>query len=65
MKTQTEHSHLLKDQLPAAMSVKVEGQTAEITVDDCERMAALGYIDGDCNEIAGGPVSTGASPEAQ
>ena len=64
-KTQTELSNLLKDQLQAAMSVKVEGQTAEITVDDCERMAALGYIDGDCNEIAGGPVSTGASPEAQ
>ena len=30
-----------------------------------KRMAALGYIDGDCNEIAGGPVSTGAvSPES-
>jgi hypothetical protein len=46
------------------MAVKVEAQTAEITADDCERMRALGYIEGDCNELTGGgPVSTGASPD--
>ena len=64
-KTQTELSVLLKEQLQSAMNVKVEAQTAEITADDCERMRALGYIDGDCSEMTGGPVSTGASPEAQ
>ena len=64
-KRQTELSGLLKDQLQSAMSVKIEAQTAEITADDCERMRALGYIDGDCSEMSGGPVSTGASPEAQ
>jgi arylsulfatase A-like enzyme len=63
-KVQSELSGLLKSQLEAAMAVKVEAQTAEITADDCERMRALGYIEGDCNELTGGgPVSTGASPD--
>jgi hypothetical protein len=63
---QSELSELLKSQLEAAMTGKVEAQTAEITADDCERMRALGYIDGDCGELTGsGPVSTGASPEGQ
>jgi len=64
-KRQTELSTLLKGELQSAMSVKVEAQTAEISADDCERMRALGYIDGDCSVLTGGPVSTGASPAEQ
>ena len=64
-RVQTQMSSLLRDELAAAMSVKNESQQAEISADDCERMRALGYIDGDCSEMSGGPVSTGASPEAQ
>ena len=62
---QTTMSALLRSELEAALSVKVEAQQAEISADDCERMRALGYIEGDCSELSGGPVSTGASPEAQ
>ena len=64
-RVQATMSELLRDQLQAAMSVKVEAQQAEITADDCERMRALGYIEGDCSELSEGPVSTGASPEGQ
>jgi len=64
-RVQSTMSELLRDQLQAAMSVKVEAQQAEITADDCERMRALGYIEGDCSELSEGPVSTGASPEGQ
>jgi arylsulfatase A-like enzyme len=64
-RVQAQMSSLLRDELAAAMSVKIEAQQAEISADDCERMRALGYIDGDCSEMSGGPVSTGASPEAQ
>ena len=61
---QADLSSALRAELEAAMAVKVESQTAEITADDCERMRALGYIEGDCDELTGGgPVSTGASPE--
>lgn len=62
-RVQAAMSELLRDQLQAAMSVGVEAQTAEITADDCERMRALGYIEGDCSDLSEGPVSTGASPE--
>ena len=63
-KIQSDMSGLLRSELEAALAVKVESQTAEITADDCERMRALGYIEGDCDELTGnGPVSTGASPE--
>jgi len=63
-KVQADLSAMLRAELTAAMSVKVESQTAEISADDCERMRALGYIDGDCDELTGnGPVSTGASPD--
>lgn len=63
---QSQLSALLRGQLEAAMTGKVEAQTADITLEDCERMRSLGYIDGDCSELAGsGPVSTGASPEGQ
>lgn len=63
-KVQSDMSGLLRSELEAALAVKVESQTAEITADDCERMRALGYIEGDCDELTGnGPVSTGASPE--
>lgn len=64
-RVQASMSELLRDRLQAAMSVKVEAQQADITADDCERMRALGYIDGDCSELSEGPVSTGASPEGQ
>lgn len=61
---QADLSSALRAELEAAMAVKVESQTAQITADDCERMRALGYIEGDCDELTGGgPVSTGASPE--
>ena len=48
-----------------ALEEAVGAMKTEATASEEERMRALGYIDGDCNEIAGGPVSTGASPEAQ
>ena len=64
-RVQSTMSSMLRDELAASMSVKVEAQQAEISADDCERMRALGYIEGDCSELSGGPVSTGASPEAQ
>lgn len=63
-KKQTELSEVLRDELEQSMTMKVESQEADISMEDCERMRALGYIDGDCSEIAGGgPVQTGASPE--
>jgi hypothetical protein len=62
-RVQAAMSVLLRDQLKAAISVGVSAQTADISADDCERMRALGYIDGDCSELSAGPVSTGASPE--
>ena len=65
-KAQSEMSNLLLGELEKGRNVKVEAQTAEISADDCERMRALGYIDGDCSELsAGSPVSTSASPEGQ
>lgn len=65
-KAQSDMSAMLLAELEKARNVKVEGQTAEISADDCERMRALGYIEGDCSELSGGgPVSTGASPEGQ
>jgi len=62
-RVQAAMSVLLRDQLKAAISVGISAQTADISADDCERMRALGYIDGDCSELSAGPVSTGASPE--
>jgi hypothetical protein len=63
-KKQTELSEVLRDQLEQSMTMKVESQEADISLEDCERMRALGYIEGDCSEITGGgPVQTGASPE--
>ncbi|MAY81465.1 MAG: hypothetical protein CL930_11860 [Deltaproteobacteria bacterium] len=63
-KKQTELSEILRDELEQSMTMKVESQDADISMEDCERMRALGYIEGDCSEIAGGgPVPTGASPE--
>ncbi len=64
-KAQSDMSNLLLAELEKSQNVKVEAQTAEISVDDCERMRALGYIDGDCSELTEGPVSTGASPSGQ
>jgi arylsulfatase A-like enzyme len=64
-KAQSQMSGLLLGELEKGRNVKVEAQTADITMEDCERMRALGYIDGDCSDLSGGPVSTGASPEGQ
>jgi len=64
-KAQSEMSGLLLSEMEKGRNVKVEAQTAEISADDCERMRALGYIDGDCSDLTGGPVSTGASPAGQ
>jgi arylsulfatase A-like enzyme len=56
-------SKLLRSQLEQAMRFKVAAQTADISMEDCERMRALGYVEGDCAELVGAKVvATGATP---
>jgi len=64
---QAEMSELLRTQIEAALKVKVASQTAEISADDCEKMRALGYVEGDCSELGSGKktVPTGAAPDTK
>jgi arylsulfatase A-like enzyme len=62
--TQTRLSKLLRTQLEQALRFKVAAQQADISMEDCERMRALGYVEGDCADLVGKKkVSTGAAPE--
>jgi len=57
-------SKLLRAQLEQALRFKVAAQSADISMEDCERMRALGYVEGDCAELVGsGKVATGAAPD--
>jgi arylsulfatase A-like enzyme len=63
---QLDIAQLMRAQFKAAKELRVEGQQTELSMEDCERMRALGYISGDCSEIVHGAskiVPTGAAPE--
>jgi hypothetical protein len=63
---QADMASLMRAEFKAAKELRVEGQQTELSMEDCERMRALGYISGDCSEIVGGGpavVPTGAAPE--
>jgi len=63
---QGDMAQMMRDQFKAAKELRVEGQETDLSMEDCERMRALGYISGDCSEIVGGAtktVPTGAAPE--
>jgi hypothetical protein len=62
---QASMSQLMRQEFKAAKELRVEEQKTDLSMADCERMRALGYISGDCSEIVGGqkPVPTGAAPE--
>ena len=63
---QKDMAEMMRAQFKAAQELRVEEKQADLSMEDCERMRALGYISGDCSEIVGGAskiVPTGAAPE--
>jgi arylsulfatase A-like enzyme len=63
---QKDMAEMMRAQFKAAQEIRVQEKQADLSMEDCERMRALGYISGDCSDIVHGAskiVPTGAAPE--